>query len=108
EYVMAFDAATGRKVWETPNGARFRNAQGDGPRGTPTVDGDRLYALGGSGQLSSFDAATGRKLWSIDLVRTFGARVPYWGYSESPLVLGDRLIVNAGGRRASIVAIDKM
>jgi outer membrane protein assembly factor BamB len=107
EYVMAFDRATGRKVWEARNGRRFTNEQGDGPRSTPTVDGDQVYAFGGSGDLSSFDAATGRQVWTVNVTRTFGGSVPYWGYSESPLVLGDRLLLNAGGRRASIVAIDK-
>jgi outer membrane protein assembly factor BamB len=107
EYVMAFDAATGQKLWETPNGNRFRNEQGDGPRGTPTVDGNRVYAFGGSGELSALDAATGSKAWSVNVVRTFGGIVPYWGYSESPLIVGDRIVVNAGGRRASIVAINK-
>jgi outer membrane protein assembly factor BamB len=107
EYVMAFDAETGKKLWETPNGTRFRNEQGDGPRGTPTVDGNRLYAFGGSGELSALDVATGSKAWSVNVVHTFGGLVPYWGYSESPLVLGDRIILNAGGRRASIVAISK-
>jgi outer membrane protein assembly factor BamB len=107
EYVMAFDAATGKKLWETANGPRYRNAQGDGPRSTPTVDGDRLYALGGAGALSALDAATGKKIWTVDFVDVFGGITPSWGYSESPLVLGDRIVVNAGGRRASIVAINK-
>lgn len=107
EYLIALEAATGARVWETPLGARFNNGQGDGPRGTPTVDGARLYAIGGGGDLAAFELASGRKLWSVNLASTFGASVPYWGYSESPLVVGDRLVVNAGGRRASIVAIDK-
>ena len=107
EYVMAFDAASGKKLWETANGQRFRNDRGDGPRGTPTVDGDWVYAIGGGGELAALEAATGRKIWSLNFVRQFGGTTPYWGYSESPLVLGDRLIVNAGGRRASIVAINK-
>lgn len=107
EYVMAFDRTTGRKVWEARNGRRFTNDRGDGPRGTPTVEGDRVYALGGSGDLSCLDAATGRLIWTVSLTRTFGGSVPYWGYSESPLIVGDRILVNAGGRRASIVAIDK-
>jgi outer membrane protein assembly factor BamB len=107
EYVMAFDRASGRKLWEARNGRRFTNEQGDGPRSTPTVDGDRIYAFGGSGDLSALDSATGRQLWTVNVTRTFGGSVPYWGYSESPLVIGDRLLVNAGGRRASIVAINK-
>ena len=107
EYVMAFDRATGRKLWEARNGRRFNNEQGDGPRGTPTLDGDRLYAFGGFGDLTCLDPATGRQIWTVNVTQAFGGSVPYWGYSESPLIVGDRLLVNAGGRRASIVAIDK-
>lgn len=107
EYVVALDRATGKKVWEHQNGRRFENDRGDGPRSTPTVDGDRLYVLGGSGDLTCLDHATGKRLWSINLVEKFGGVNPYWGYSESPLIVGDRILVNAGGRRASIVAINK-
>jgi outer membrane protein assembly factor BamB len=107
EYVVALDRATGRKIWETANGRRYENDRGDGPRSTPTVDGDRLYVLGGSGDLTGLDAATGRKLWSINIVDKFGGANPYWGYSESPLVVGDRILVNAGGRRAGIAAVSK-
>jgi outer membrane protein assembly factor BamB len=107
EYVMAFDAETGRKVWEVANGRVFRNEQGDGPRGTPTVDGNRLIAFGSSGDLSCLDAATGSRIWSVNVVQRLGGVNPYWGYSESPLVIGDRLLVNVGGRQASIVAFDK-
>lgn len=107
EYVIALDRATGKKVWETLNGRRYENDRGDGPRSTPTVEGDRLYVLGGSGDLTCLDNATGKKIWSINIVQKFGGVNPYWGYSESPLIVGDRLIVNAGGRRASIVAVSK-
>jgi outer membrane protein assembly factor BamB len=107
EYVIAIDRASGKKAWETLNGRRYRNDRGDGPRSTPTVDGDRLYVLGGSGDLTSLDAATGKKIWSVNLVQKFGGVNPYWGYSESPLIVGDRILVNAGGRRASIVAVSK-
>jgi len=107
EYVMAFDRASGKKLWETPNGRRFRNEQGDGPRSTPTTEGTVIYAFGGSGELSSMDAATGRKVWSVNAVQQLGGVTPYWGYSESPLLVGDRIVLNAGGRRASIVAVNK-
>jgi outer membrane protein assembly factor BamB len=107
EYLSAFDIATGRKLWEQPNGQRFRNDRGDGPRSTPTVDGARVFVFGGSGDLTAFDAATGSRIWSVNVVRTHGGVVPYWGYSESPLVLSDRVLVNVGGRGASIVAFNK-
>jgi outer membrane protein assembly factor BamB len=107
EFVIAIDRATGKKVWETLNGRRYENDRGDGPRSTPTVEGDRLYVLGGSGDLTCLENATGKKIWSINLVQKFGGVNPYWGYSESPLIVGDRIIVNAGGRRASIVAVSK-
>ena len=107
EYVIALDRATGKKVWETQNGRRFQNDRGDGPRSTPTVDGDRVYVLGGSGDLTALDAATGKKIWSINIVSKFGGVNPYWGYSESPLIVGDRILINTGGRRAGIVAVAK-
>ncbi len=107
EYVVALDRATGTKVWEYQNGRRYENDRGDGPRSTPTVDGDRLYVLGGSGDLACLDSATGKRIWTVNLIQKFGGVNPYWGYSESPLVVGDRILVNAGGSRASIVAISK-
>ena len=107
EYVFAIDRATGKTVWETLNGRRYENDRGDGPRSTPTVDGDRVYVLGGSGDLTCLESATGKKVWSINIVQKFGGVNPYWGYSESPLIVGDRILVNAGGRRASIVAVSK-
>lgn len=107
EYVIAFDAASGKRLWETPNGQRFRNDRGDGPRSTPTIEGDRVYAFGGSGELTCLDTATGNKIWSVNVVQKFGGTTPYWGYSESPLIIGDRIVLNAGGRKASIVAVNK-
>lgn len=107
EYVMGFDAASGKKVWEAANGRRFRNEMGDGPRSTPTIEGDRVYAFGGSGELTALEAASGKRIWSVNVVQTFAGQTPYWGYSESPLIVGDRIVLNAGGRRASIVAVNK-
>ena len=107
EYVLAFDAATGKKLWEVEHGRRFSNDRGDGPRGTPTVDGAQLYAYGASGDLSALDAATGKTIWKVNVIRQFGGSNITWGLSESPLVLSDRVLVNAGGRNASIVALRK-
>jgi hypothetical protein len=102
-----FDIANGKEVWATPHGEAFRNDRGDGPRGTPTIDGDRLYALGGAGDLSSLDLKTGKVVWTMNVLSKFGGENIKWGISESPLVIGDKVLVNAGGPGASIVALKK-
>ena len=88
--------------WRTAS--RFDNNRGSGPRGTPTVDGDRIYSFGASGDLSALEAATGKVLWTVNVLNKFGGSNIQWGLSESPLVLADRILVNAGG---PIVALKK-
>lgn len=107
EFVVAFDVVTGKEAWATPHGNAFHNDQGDGPRGTPTIDGDRVYALGGNGDLSALDTRTGKVIWSKNILQEFGARNIQWGISESPLIVGNKLLVNPGGPGASIVALNK-
>ena len=107
EFIIAFDLANGKEVWATPHGGAFRNDRGDGPRGTPTLDGDRLYALGGNGDLSSLDLKTGKVVWTMNVLQKFGGENTKWGISESPLVIGDKVLVNAGGSGASMVALKK-
>src|SRR5687767_6299895 len=101
EFVVAFDVATGKEAWATPHGSAFHNDRGDGPRGTPTVDGDRVYALGGSGDLSALEARTGKLVWTKNVLKEFGGSNITWGISESPLVVENKLVVNAGGPDAS-------
>jgi len=107
EYIIAFDVATGKQVWATAHGTAYRDDRGDGPRGTPTVDGNNLYALGGNGDLSCVDAKTGRIIWAFNVLTKFGGENLNWGISESPLVIDDKLLINAGGPGASIVALNK-
>src|SRR4029079_3275871 len=107
EFVIAFDIATGKEAWATAHGSAFHNDRRDGPRGTPTIDGDRIYALGGNGDLSALDARTGKIIWSKNVLREFGGSNIQWGISESPLVLGNKVLVNAGGPGASMVALNK-
>jgi outer membrane protein assembly factor BamB len=107
EYIHAFDVATGKKLWEAANGKEYSNDRGNGPRGTPTIEGGRLYVLGASGDLTVLDTAKGTRVWSVNVLREFGGSNPRWGLSESPLVVGDRVLVNAGGPNASIVAFNK-
>lgn len=108
EFVLALDVNTGKPLWRTDTGRAFREQRGHGPRGTPTIDGDRLYALAADGMLVCLDAATGKRIWSLNIIERFRSRVLSWGISESPLVDGDRVIVTPGGRGASVVALDKM
>lgn len=107
EFVIAYDVANGKEVWATPHGGAFRNDRGDGPRGTPTVEGNRVYALGGNGDLSALDTATGKIVWTMNVLTKFGGEQITWGISESPLVVGEKVLVNPGGPGASIVALNK-
>jgi outer membrane protein assembly factor BamB/Ca2+-binding EF-hand superfamily protein len=86
----------------------YRNGQGDGPRGTPTLDEERLYAEGANGDLTCLEATTGKTLWHRNLVKDFGGGRPGWGYCESPLVVGNMLIVTPGGKQGTLAALDKM
>lgn len=85
----------------------YRDGTGDGPRGTPTLDGDRVYAESALGDLTCLDAATGKTIWSVNLSRDLQGGRPGWGYSESPLVTGEQLIVTPGGKNGTIAALDK-
>ena len=107
EYVLAFDANTGKELWATPHGGVFKNDRGDGPRGTPTVDGNRLFALGGNGDLSCMETGSGRLVWTMNILQKFGGSNPRWGISESPLIMGEKVLVNAGGQDASVIALNK-
>lgn len=107
EYVLAFDTNTGKQLWRTHTGIPFNESRGHGPRSTPTVDGDRLYALAADGMLVCLDTATGKTIWGYNIVDHFHGRVPHWGISESPLVDGNRVIVTPGGTGAAVVALDK-
>jgi outer membrane protein assembly factor BamB len=105
--VYALDARTGKRLWTTDIAPRIKLNRGDGPRGTPTVDGDRLYALGSQGELVCLDLATGKKRWAVNLVKDLGGGRPNWGFSESPLVDGDKVICTPGGSKGTLAALDK-
>jgi hypothetical protein len=107
QFVLAFDVNTGKQVWKTPTGKSYDEEHGNGPRGTPTVEAGRLYAISTDGTLVCLETATGKVVWSLNFAERFGGRVPHWAYSESPLVDGDRLIVTPGGRGAAVVALNK-
>lgn len=110
EVIWALDAATGKEVWSTCTAPADRGmGYSEGPRCTPTVDGDRLYTLGAGGNLVSLDRTTGKVLWGKDLVADFGGKMMSgWGFSESPLVDGDRLVCTPGGSQGTMLALNKL
>ena len=108
EYAAAFDAASGKELWRTAIGERIVTQFGNGPRSTPTVDGDTVYVLGAHGELAALAAADGAVRWQLDFSETFGSQRPYWGYSTSSLVEGDLLLVESNGPEGkAYAALDK-
>jgi outer membrane protein assembly factor BamB len=110
EVVWAVDEKTGKEVWSARIAAvtELEARQGGfGPRATPTVDGGSIYALGVGGSLVCLNAADGKMRWQKSLVTDFGGEVPRWGYSESPLVEGDKVIAAPGGAQNTVVALNK-
>ena len=106
--VFSLNRADGKTVWITPLSARLDQDRGPGPRGTPTTDGDRLYALSENGELACLRLRDGSKVWRRNILQDFKGRNPHWLISESPLVDGEKLIVTPGGDQAGIAALDKM
>jgi outer membrane protein assembly factor BamB len=103
-YVFALDEKTGEHLWAT----HISPGQGDGPRCTPTVDGDRVYALSRQGELVCLGVEKGNIIWHTNFKKDLGGRMMSgWDYSESPLVDGDKLVCTPGGDNAALVALDK-
>jgi outer membrane protein assembly factor BamB len=106
--VYAIDLNTRKKLWSVEVGDHFVDSFGSGPRSTPTIDGNFLYAISGHGDLVCVETATGKKVWSQGLTRaSLGGKKPAYGYSESPLVDGDQVVATPGGKEGTITAFDK-
>jgi outer membrane protein assembly factor BamB len=105
--VVAYNRADGKEVWSKALGAQGDDDRGSGPRGTPTVDGDRLYVLTENGELACLKT-DGTEVWRRNILREFNGRQLQWLISESPLVDGAHLIVSPGGPGAGVVKLDKL
>ena len=99
--LVALERDSGKLAWTSPVGPAGGNLGC-----TPTVSGDRVYALGQQGDLVCIDTA-GKRVWQRNLKKEFGGEVGGWAYCESPLVDGDRVIVTPGGKDATLVALNK-
>jgi outer membrane protein assembly factor BamB len=109
ERVVCLDQKTGKQIWKHEYPCAYTVSYAAGPRCTPTVDGDRVYALGAMGDLTCLDANVGKVMWAKNFVADFDATVPLWGFTCHPLVDGDKLICMAGGSKDRLViAFDKM
>ena len=101
EIVGCYRLSTGEPVWRHRDPARFYESNGGaGPRGTPTIQGNRVFAFGATGILNALDATTGKVLWSRNVATDTGRRIPDWGFSSSPLIIDDVVIVAAAGTLA--------
>lgn len=107
ERVIALDEQTGAVLWTRDWPTSYRMLQvsyANGPRATPTVDGDRVYVVGATGVMVCLDTATGEVIWRKDFVEDYGTSVPTWGITSAPLVDGERLIALVGGEPGALVA----
>ena len=114
ERALALDEKTGKVLWTREWDVNYGGIRyAFGPRATPTVDGDRVYAAGADGKLFCLDVKTGAIIWKKDYVADLGADPQSWGFpwgfSSAPIVDGTRLIALVGGKpNAAVVAFDKM
>ena len=108
QYVLALNLADGKTVWATRIGDAWDDDNAPGPRGTPTVDGDSVFAIGTEGEVVCLHASTGEMRWQKSMVRDYnGKMMSDWKFSESPLVDGDKLVFTPGSFGALLAAVDK-
>ena len=110
EFLTAFALDSGSRLWATKTGEAWNsgNINWQGSRSTPTVDHERVYVITPHGVLVCCETARGEKLWEKNLTSEFeGKKGDGWGYSESVLIDGDKLICTPGGEKNTLVALDK-
>jgi outer membrane protein assembly factor BamB len=109
-YLAALDKNNGQELWKSPVDSMWIEVDGwgHGPRSTPAIDDDAIYCLSGYGKFVAFNKNTGSELWKISLPGQFGATIPRWGFSTSPLLIADVVILETGGGdKKAFTAFDK-
>lgn len=110
DYAIAFDAHNGAELWRFEMGPAYQGKGGsyDGPLATPAIDGDRVYVLGATGDLFALNLKTGISLFRVNL-KDLGGPEPYFGFTASPLIDGDILLVHVAGKdaKAGLLGLDK-
>ena len=96
----------GNTLWQVENGAAWTEDH-KGARGTPTINGERLYHESPIGEVICLEAKTGERVWSLNILDEFGGKNIQWALAESLLIDGDRVICCPGGPNAAVVALDK-
>jgi len=105
--VWALKEADGKELWFTTIEEPRRPNQNNGPSGTPAFSGGKLYAVGSSGKVVCLDAGTGKEVWAADFLKDFKGEIPRWGFTQTPLIDGDKVIVSPGSSTALVVALNK-
>jgi outer membrane protein assembly factor BamB len=111
EFVWSLSETDGKEFWAVRVASALTEGMPQGKEGTgctPTVDGERLYVLGQSGDLACLQVNDGKFIWRRNLTNDFAGRIPTWRYNESPLVDGDKVVCTPGGKEATIVALNKL
>jgi outer membrane protein assembly factor BamB len=109
EGVLCFDENTGKKLWEFRYPCEYVSVgYPAGPRASVVISENKAYSLGTMGNLFCFNATTGDVLWQRDLNREYEIRMPIWGISATPLITGDKIILQiSGSNNACVIALDK-
>ena len=108
ERVLCLDAKTGKEIWQHKYDCPYKLSYANGPRATPTVDGDVVYTLGAEGNLCCLKTKDGSVVWEKELKKEYNLKLaPHWGFAAHPLVHGDTLYCIVGGEASVAVAFDK-